>query len=123
MSAPTIAIPARPAMAIPAMAPPPNFFSGVVVSVGYGTIVVPVLVGQFPAEDLLRSVCTVTLGSSIDVASAVAADAVTVETADFVSHTSQVSVPLARTSVAQKAEVEPHLKHACPRVHPDAVKS
>lgn len=120
-----IAIPAMAPMTIPAMAPPPNPLElDVLVGVG-SPVVVPVLLG---VEVPVRPVGVV-LESSVVVESLpslpdeVSAAAVTVRTVDFVAHSSQVSPPPARTSVAQKAAVEPHLKHACPAVHPDCAKS
>jgi len=120
-----IAIPATAPMTIPAMAPPPNplELEDVGVEVGVSiSLVVPVLIGvEVPA----RPVGVIFESSVVEVSppSEVCAAAVTVMTVTFVPHSSQVSPPPVRTSVAQKAEDEGHVKHACPPVHPLCPKS
>jgi len=101
-------------MTIPAMAPPPNPLGP---DVGVGVpVVVPVMLGvEVPVRPVngvtvngvtVNGVMVAPLVDVESLPSLVSAVAVTVKTVAVVEHSSQVSPPPARTSVAQKAAVE-----------------
>ena len=104
-----IANPATAPMTIPAMAPPPNPLGP---DVGVGVpVVVPVMLGvEVPVRPVngvtVNGVMVAPLVDVESLPSLVSAVAVTVKTVAVVEHSSQVSPPPARTSVAQKAAVE-----------------